>query len=192
MVGLLRTRWFLLFGHGDQWFRGWLYLLSRLVEVGLFDFGCGDERHLHVVARPTQSNLPHLHSVLPSVLVHVAPDGPLGDFSADSALARGTSESAMTSERAVEAIKVRRMVEFLLLGLTFDLTTVRRSDANAGSNPRSRATVGIYSCRETKFSELPRTSGKRHPDSIQSGCLFWTSARRSRRSAGPGRRRPMA
>lgn len=104
----------MLFGHGDRGFRSLLHLLSRLVDVGRDDFGCGDERHLHVVAKPTQSDLPHLHSVLPSVLVHVAPDPLVGDVRVvGPALARVVTRSAMTSGRAVDVVNIRRMVEFL-------------------------------------------------------------------------------
>jgi hypothetical protein len=91
-----------------------LHLLSRLVDEGRDDFGCGDERHLHVVAKPTQSNLPHLHSVFLSVLVHVAPDPLVGDVRVvGSALARVVTKSAMTSGRAADVVNIRRMVEFL-------------------------------------------------------------------------------
>lgn len=91
-----------------------LHLLSRLVDAGRGDFGCGDLRHWQVVAKPTQSNLPHLHSVLPSVLVHVAPDTLVGDVRVlGPALARVVTKSAMTSGRAADVVNIRRMVEFL-------------------------------------------------------------------------------
>jgi hypothetical protein len=117
-----------------------------LTDEGRDDFGCGDVRHWQVFARPTQSSLPHLHSVKPSELVQFARDRFGVDVSVfvgfapaaatrvsvcngpsaarvGSAFARAVTRTAMTSGRAVDVFNSWRMFEFLLF-----LVGLRRLD----------------------------------------------------------------
>jgi hypothetical protein len=95
------------------------YLRSLEPAAGLDDLGCGELRQSQVVASPTQSNLPHVHSTLPSLLVQFAPVRLPGAvsvppvFPLGSALAPATRASRMGNETAVAIVNFRRIVGLL-------------------------------------------------------------------------------